>query len=98
MQKSHYLIPKLLYFFIVFGALAYAVLTNRSLVQAERSLHDALSVLSQTVAHSKTVLGGGCSEMLMAQAVEAEVSFCSDLFHVRLLPRLPFRAASTPLP
>lgn len=38
--------------------------------EAERSLHDALSVLSQTVQETRTVLGGGCSEMLMACAVE----------------------------
>jgi T-complex protein 1 subunit beta len=38
--------------------------------EAERSLHDALSVLSQTVKESRVVLGGGCSEMLMSNAVE----------------------------
>lgn len=38
--------------------------------EAERSLHDALCVLSQTVKDSRTVLGGGCSEMLMANAVD----------------------------
>ena len=38
--------------------------------EAERSLHDALSVLSQTVKETRTVLGGGCAEMLMANAVD----------------------------
>ena len=38
--------------------------------EAERSLHDALSVLSQTVVETRTVLGGGCSEMLMSCAVD----------------------------
>jgi hypothetical protein len=38
--------------------------------EAERSLHDALSVLSQTVKETRIVLGGGCSEMLMSVAVE----------------------------
>jgi T-complex protein 1 subunit beta len=38
--------------------------------EAERSLHDALSVLSQTVKETRIVLGGGCSEMLMSCAVE----------------------------
>lgn len=38
--------------------------------EADRSLHDALSVLSQTVKETRTVLGGGCSEMLMSCAVE----------------------------
>ena len=40
--------------------------------EAERSLHDALSVLSQTVKETRIVLGGGCSEMLMSCAVEKE--------------------------
>jgi T-complex protein 1 subunit beta len=44
--------------------------TNQILDEAERSLHDALCVLSQTVKDTKTVLGGGCSEMLMAKAVD----------------------------
>lgn len=38
--------------------------------EAERSLHDALSVLSQTVNETRTVLGGGCAETLMANAVD----------------------------
>ena len=38
--------------------------------EAERSLHDAVSVLSQTVLETRVVLGGGCSEMLMACAVD----------------------------
>ncbi|KAL9712338.1 T-complex protein 1 subunit beta [Leucoagaricus gongylophorus] len=44
--------------------------TNQMVDEAERSLHDALSVLSQTVKETRTVLGGGCSEMLMSCAVE----------------------------
>jgi T-complex protein 1 subunit beta len=39
--------------------------------EAERSLHDALSVLSQTVRETRTVLGGGCTETLMSVAVDA---------------------------
>lgn len=46
--------------------------TNQMLDEAERSLHDALSVLSQTVQETRVVLGGGCSEMLMSCAVEEE--------------------------
>lgn len=38
--------------------------------EAERSLHDALSVLSQTVKETRVTLGGGCAEMLMACRVE----------------------------
>jgi T-complex protein 1 subunit beta len=44
--------------------------TMQLLDEADRSLHDALCVLSQTVQEPKTTLGGGCSEMLMAKAVE----------------------------
>ncbi|ODV90385.1 hypothetical protein CANCADRAFT_31370 [Tortispora caseinolytica NRRL Y-17796] len=38
--------------------------------EAERALHDALSVLSQTVEETRTVFGGGCSEMVMSKAVD----------------------------
>ncbi|KAI1788907.1 chaperonin Cpn60/TCP-1 family [Ganoderma leucocontextum] len=47
--------------------------TNQMIDEADRSLHDALSVLSQTVKETRIVLGGGCSEMLMSCAVEEEV-------------------------
>lgn len=43
---------------------------SQLLDEAERSLHDALCVLSQTVGETRTVLGGGCSETLMAHAVD----------------------------
>ena len=46
--------------------------TNQMVDEAERSLHDALSVLSQTVKETRVVLGGGCSEMLMSVEVEAK--------------------------
>lgn len=38
--------------------------------EAERSLHDALCVLSQTVNDSRILLGGGWPEMVMAKAVD----------------------------
>ena len=38
--------------------------------EAQRSLHDALCVLSQTVGNTRVLPGGGAPEMLMAQAVE----------------------------
>jgi len=38
--------------------------------EAERSLHDALCVLMTTVKENRTVYGGGCCEILMAQAVD----------------------------
>ncbi|KAG9307599.1 hypothetical protein G9A89_023164 [Geosiphon pyriformis] len=44
--------------------------THQLLDEAERSLHDALCVLTQTVKETATVLGGGCSEILMSKAVE----------------------------
>ncbi|KDQ14228.1 hypothetical protein BOTBODRAFT_159766 [Botryobasidium botryosum FD-172 SS1] len=47
--------------------------TTQMVDEAERSLHDALSVLSQTVKETRVVLGGGCSEMLMSCAVDEEV-------------------------
>lgn len=40
--------------------------------EAERSLHDALAVLTQTVKHSQTIMGGGCTEILMAEAIDAK--------------------------
>lgn len=40
--------------------------------EADRSLHDALSVLSQTVKETRTVLGGGCAEMAMSKEVDEE--------------------------
>lgn len=44
--------------------------TSQMVDEADRSLHDALSVLSQTVKESGVCLGGGCSEMLMANKVD----------------------------
>ncbi|OCH87087.1 hypothetical protein OBBRIDRAFT_796542 [Obba rivulosa] len=44
--------------------------TSQMIDEAERSLHDALSVLSQTVKETRIVLGGGCAEMLMSCAVD----------------------------
>lgn len=38
--------------------------------EAERSLHDALCVLSQTVADSRVILGGGWAEVQMAAVVD----------------------------
>jgi len=44
--------------------------TQHMLDEAERSLHDALCVLSGAVHETRTVLGGGCAEVLMAEAVD----------------------------
>lgn len=43
--------------------------TQQILEEADRSLHDALCVLQQTVQDSRVISGGGCSEALMAVAV-----------------------------
>jgi T-complex protein 1 subunit beta len=43
--------------------------TRQILDEAERSLHDALCVLTQTVKEPRIVYGGGCAEMLMANVV-----------------------------
>jgi T-complex protein 1 subunit beta len=43
--------------------------TQQIIDEAERSLHDALCVLTATVKESRVVYGGGCSESLMAVAV-----------------------------
>jgi len=43
--------------------------TEQIINEAERSLHDALCVMASTVKETKTTFGGGCSEMLMANAV-----------------------------
>lgn len=48
--------------------------TQQILDEAERSLHDALCVLTQTVKETRTVYGGGCSETLMAKAVNEAAS------------------------
>jgi T-complex protein 1 subunit beta len=55
------------------GAACTIVLRGASqhvLDEAERSLHDALAVLQQTMKHPQVVFGGGCSETLMANAVD----------------------------
>ncbi|KAF0309985.1 T-complex protein 1 subunit beta [Amphibalanus amphitrite] len=48
--------------------------TQQILDEAERSLHDALCVLTSTIKETRTVFGGGCSETLMAVAVLEEAA------------------------
>ena len=43
--------------------------TQQILDEAERSLHDALCVLQQTVSNPKIIYGGGSAELLMSNAV-----------------------------
>ena len=57
------------------GAACTIVLRGSSshlLEEAERSLHDALAVLTETLKESRVTFGGGCSEVLMAAAVDEE--------------------------
>lgn len=44
--------------------------SSHVLDEAERSLHDALAVCISTVKDSRTIYGGGCTEVLMAAAVD----------------------------
>lgn len=46
--------------------------SNHLLDEAERSLHDALCVLTETIKETRVVRGGGCAEMLMACAIDKE--------------------------
>lgn len=47
--------------------------SSHLLDEAERSLHDALCVLSETVKETRVICGGGCMEMLMANAIDLQV-------------------------
>lgn len=47
--------------------------SSHLLDEAERSLHDALCVLTETVKETRVICGGGCTEMLMAQAIDEQV-------------------------
>lgn len=47
--------------------------SSHLLDEAERSLHDALCVLTQTVKETRVVCGGGCMEMLMAKAIDEKI-------------------------
>lgn len=44
------------------------------LEEAERSLHDALCILLATLDDPRIICGGGCTEILMAQAVDRAAS------------------------
>lgn len=47
--------------------------SSHVLDEAERSLHDALCVLTAMVKQPRTIYGGGCTEILMARAVDERV-------------------------
>ena len=44
--------------------------SNHIIDEAERSIHDALCILSATLKYPKRIFGGGCTEVAMAQAIE----------------------------
>lgn len=44
--------------------------TDQILDEADRALHDALCVIAAMMTEKRTVLGAGCSEVLMAEAVD----------------------------
>ena len=46
--------------------------TVQMLDEADRSIHDALCVIASMMKEKRTVLGAGCSEILMADAIEVE--------------------------
>lgn len=48
--------------------------SSHVLDEAERSLHDALCILTATVRNPKTIYGGGCTEILMAKAIDDHVA------------------------
>ncbi|XP_063931588.1 T-complex protein 1 subunit beta-like [Zophobas morio] len=69
--------------------------TKQILDEAERSLHDALCVLSQVTVDPRVVYGGGCSEMVMSTSVDqlaaassGKESFAIEAFS-RALRQLP---------
>ena len=47
--------------------------SSHLLDEAERSLHDALCVLTETVKETRVICGGGCMEMAMANAIDSQV-------------------------
>jgi T-complex protein 1 subunit beta len=46
--------------------------SSHVLDEAERSLHDALCILQGMISEPRIIYGGGCTEILMAQAIDRE--------------------------
>jgi T-complex protein 1 subunit beta len=74
--------------------------TDQILDEAERALHDGLSVISSMMGEKRTVLGAGCSEILMAEAIEekarqtsGKVALAMDAF-ARALRQIPMILAA----
>ena len=56
------------------GSIILRGASSHLLDEAERSLHDALCVLTETVKETRVICGGGCMEMAMANAIDAQVA------------------------
>jgi T-complex protein 1 subunit beta len=59
-----------LHFDLELNIYAFIGYSEHVLDEAERSLHDALCVLSQTVNDTRVLFGGGWREMVMAKEVD----------------------------
>lgn len=44
--------------------------SNHVLDEAERSIHDALCILAATLRYPRRIYGGGCTEVIMAEAID----------------------------
>lgn len=55
---------------VLVNTLCFCLCSFHVLDEADRSLHDALCVLSQTVGDSRVLLGGGWPEMVMSKEVD----------------------------
>eukprot|EP00030_Apusomonadida_sp_AF-17_P004782 a512768_109.p1 GENE.a512768_109~~a512768_109.p1 ORF type:complete len:549 (-),score=314.31 a512768_109:17-1624(-) len=58
--------------------------SKQLLDEAERSLHDALCVLTQTTTEPRVVFGGGATEMAMARAVDEAARTQADKSHLAM--------------
>jgi T-complex protein 1 subunit beta len=74
--------------------------TDQILDEAERAMHDALCVIAAMMTEKRTVLGAGCSEVLMANAVDEQarqtagkIALSMDAF-ARALRQIPMILAA----
>eukprot|EP00300_Choanocystis_sp_HF-7_P042875 c9546_g1_i1.p1 GENE.c9546_g1_i1~~c9546_g1_i1.p1 ORF type:complete len:556 (+),score=164.15 c9546_g1_i1:198-1670(+) len=58
--------------------------SKQLLDEAERSLHDALCVLTQATIEPRVIFGGGASEMAMAKAVDDAARLQADKSHLAM--------------
>ena len=67
--------------------------TSQLLEEADRSLHDALAVMSQTVKETKTTLGGGTAAGLGGRLARHVASMCPAAQPPTFAPSPGWRAA-----